>query len=338
MISNECKIETMPSARAVAMRAALDPYIARLAAKPETAGICVLGSFALSGMRPSADIFSDFDIALIIDIALDSHMLSLSPGMFRQAVQPLLPAWLPNFKFVHPDGDPLHEPGAPPLQINVHQLVLAYEEQPNLHWPADRREAFAHTCDIVHDPKGRIAALRAAKSKPPKAELARRLNDNIALIPVTVEHSVEKCIRRGLFADATLALCECIDYLLDLAYAVNDMDLPHRKWRIALLDCPGRLPHGFRSRVEELLASSDAGAGALSKKSEAFLQLFEELVAVARQEHELLHDPYRKLITETRPGFQLRDHTFADGCYSEHEQYEKMKLQEWNLINFEVSS
>lgn len=320
------------------MHVALLPLVKHLMAQSETAGLCVLGSFALSGIRPHADIYSDFDLALFISLQLPAELLELAPLTFQRAVQPYLPNWLPNFKFVYPGLDPLGEANAPALQINIHQLVLEYEEHPSRVWPADRREAFAHTCDVVYDPRGRIALLRASKAVPPPVELARRINDNIALIPVTIEHSVDKCALRGAAGDAVLAVAEVCDYLLDLVYALNGMDLPHRKWRVGMLVHLSKLPHRFETRLQGLLLAPAATEDQLLEKIDTLKNLFEDTLAMASKWHKL-EDPYRKLITETRPGFQLKDYSFADAiAHQGEDQYAKMQNRKWNSINFGVPS
>lgn len=325
---------TKPSERAVAMHDAVLPLVRHLIAQRETAGVCVLGSFALSGIRPHADIYSDFDLALFVSLQLPSGILELAPLAFQRAVQPYLPGWLPNFKFVYPGGDPLGESSAPPLQINIHQLVLEYEECQNRVWPPDRREAFAHTCDVVYDPSGRVASLRSTKSVPPPAELARRINDNIALIPVTIEHSIEKCAVRGLAADATLAIGEVCDYLLDLVYALNGRDLPHRKWRVGMLCVLPDLPSEFERRLHCVLLASASTEQQLLEKIDLLKQLFDDTLDFVQRRHQF-EDPYRKLVTETRPGFQLKDYSFADEMASHgDDQYAKMQNQKWNSINF----
>jgi hypothetical protein len=327
-----------PSARAQAMRKALQPFLDRLAAKDETAGVCVLGSFALSGIRPAADIFSDFDVALFIDIPVPEQLIQLEALQFQRSIQDALPCWLPNFKFVHPEPDVEGNSEAPPLQINVHQLVLQYEEQcPHL-WPPDRREAFASTCDIVYDPSGRIAKLLTAKAVPPAAEIRRRVDNNLALIPVTIEHSVEKAALRGMLGDAILSMSETIDYLLDLVYALNQRDIPHRKWRVKVLSTLKLLPPKFAEKLDQLLTGSCSTQEDMINKIKLLRQLFSQVQVLALEFGYGSGDPYRELVSECRPGFQLRHRSFADETIpsATGEQYEKMKDENWNRCNFNL--
>jgi hypothetical protein len=334
-VSTQNREAGQPTARAIALREVMAPLIERLADRPETAGVCVLGSFALSGIRPAADKFSDFDIALFLKLDVPADILSLPVIPFQRAVQPYLPQWLPNFKFLYPGADPLGESDALPLQINIHQLVYDYEVQDSIVWTADRREAFSRTCDVVYDLDRKIASLIEAKSPPPPAELERRLNDNVALIPVTIEHSVDKCIYRNLFSDALLAISETSDYLLDLVYALNGKDLPHRKWRISLLETLPLKPEQMGPRLGNILASPGLRREDVWMKRLALLELFEELRLLVVSNVVLGDDPYRKLITQTRPGFQLRDHSFADETLERFDdQYEKMLDKNWNNLNF----
>lgn len=330
----QCATTATPSARAVDMHVAMRPLVKHLIGMPQTAGLCVLGSYALTGFRPDADIYSDFDMALFISLDLPCEILALAPLPFQRAVQPYLPDWLPNFKFVYPDGDPLGHVDAPPLQINIHQLVLEYELQDHIVWPSDRREAFANTCDIVYDPHGKIAELRSRKAAPPADELERRINDLLAAIPVTIEHSLEKCIRRNAIADAILSLSEISDYLIDLIYAINSMDLPHRKWRVSMLSKLSLAPANVVQALPQMLSSPSNSIEALEDRMKTLMRLFDEVKEFAEQKYPC-PDAYRKLITRTRPGFQLRDFSFADDVLSlREEQYSKMQNRRWNRVNY----
>lgn len=324
------------SERAKIVRAAMQPLIGRLCEKLETVGVCILGSFALTGVRPCADIYSDFDIALFIEVLDLESFFSLEPIAFQRAIQSYLPNWLPNFKFVYPDSRSISDPEAPPLQINVHQLVISYEEQESRVWPADRREAFANTCDIVYDPQGRVAELIQSKGTPPPTEVNHRVTQALAVIPVTIEHSIEKCALRGALADSVLALSETIDSLLDLVYALNGKDLPHRKWRLQLVETLCQTPLNFRKRVEAILTESSAEKSAMLAKIKMLRELFQEVTQLCSA-RENVSDAYRRLVSEMRPGFQLRHHSLADEHVGkQREQYEKMKDELWNRANFNL--
>lgn len=326
-----------PSERTVSIRHALEPLLINLSKKPETAGVCVLGSYAFSGMRPSSDLFSDFDVGLFLDISFPGEWLILRPLEFQAKVQPLLPKWLPNFKFVYPGVDPDAQLNPPPLQINVHQLIVSYEEHQTL-WPPDRREAFANTCDVFFDPTGRIQRLIEEKSAPPIEDLKARIGNNLALIPVTLEHSVEKSALRGSLGDATLALAEVVALMLDLTYAINRRDVPHGKWRRKLLETVSLLPNEFTTRIDRILLHPNSSKDDVLQKMNQMLQLLEELKELVPKDLSPISDPYRVLVSQVRPGFQLKYVTNADNAVDpKYDQYEKMAMQKWNQINFDLS-
>lgn len=328
--------QTGPSERTIAIRKTLEPLLLELSNKPEAVGVCVLGSYAFSGLRPSSDLYSDFDVALFIDLSFPDEWLGLSQLEFQREIQPLLPRWLPNFKFVYPGEDPDASKNPPPLQINVHQLVLPYEEAQQ-QWPPDRREAFANTCDIYFDPTGRIQKLVEAKSPPPISDLKRRVGNNLALIPVTLEHSVEKSAVRGSLGDATLALVEVVALMLDLAYAINGRDTPHGKWRHQLLYSVDSLPERFAERIDHILLHPNKSTEDVIEKMNQMLKLLNELKALVPANLAPTEDPYRVLVTEVRPGFQLAHMSCADRSVDKKlDQYEKMATKKWNQINFDL--
>ncbi len=324
------------SERTVSIRRALDPLLVNLSKKSETAGVCVLGSYAFTGLRPSSDLYSDFDIGLFLDIPFPDDWLTLRQLEFQAKIQPLLPKWLPNFKFVFPGVDPDAELNPPPLQINVHQLVLRYEEHQQF-WPPDRREAFANTCDVYFDPTGRVKKLIELKAPPPIEDLKARVGNNLALIPVTLEHSVEKSAIRGSLGDATLALAEVASLMLDLTYAINKRDVPHGKWRRKLLDTVAILPNNFTARIDHILLHPNSSKEEVLDKMNQMLQLLAELKELVPKDLTPSEDPYRVLVSQVRPGFQLRFITHADdSVQGELDQYEKMAMKKWNQINFDL--
>lgn len=333
--STETK-KIVPSQRTISIREALEPLLKNLSKKPETLGVCVLGSYAFSGLRPSSDLYSDFDVGLFLDVTFPDEWVKMTPQEFQLQIQPLLPDWLPNFKFVYPGIDPDAGQNPPPLQINVHQLVVQYEEQQEF-WPPDRREAFANTCDVYFDPTGRVQKLIDTKSAPPIADLKSRIRNNLALIPVTLEHSVEKSAIRGSLGDATLALAEVVSLMLDLAYAINRRDVPHGKWRHRLLDTLAQIPNEFAQQIDDILRLPNASESIVLEKLKLMLKLLEQLKQLVPPDLTPAEDPYRVLVSQVRPGFQLKHLTHADKSVNkELDQYAKMAMKRWNQINFDL--
>ncbi|CCE98563.1 hypothetical protein SFHH103_04073 (plasmid) [Sinorhizobium fredii HH103] len=317
---------------------AMAGFLTHLASMQETRGVCVLGSHARTGCRPNADEYSDFDVALFIDLEIDPFILQYEPTSFQSAIQPLLPDWLPNFKFVAPFSEfeqRLHS--YEPLQINVHQFVLSYEQQDHIVWSEDRREAFLNTCEILYDPTGAVAELISIKTRKHCRTHVQRLNRNMAIIPVLIEHCVIKCARRRAFVDAQLALSETVDHLIESAYDLNERPLPHRKWRFAqLVDLP-LLPPGFSFNLEAALVNGPSSTEGFIERASTLQRLCSEILRISQERGIVSCDVYSNFVTALNAGWQLKHRTAADlAIGSIKDQYEKMRDLQWNTRNFEL--
>lgn len=316
--------------------AVMAPFLKRLISRRETQGVCILGSHARTGERPFADLQSDFDIALFIDLPILPAHLKMPPLEFQRAIQPLCPAWLPNFKFrLPPTADAVQR--LFPLQINVHQLVLNYEESSDFTWPDDRREAFQTTCEIYYDPSGRVERLIEKKRRFAPEEYLQRLRLNLALIPVLLEHSAFKCAARDLLFDSLLSITEAVERIIQLLYDLNFQPLPHRKWRFSHLARLSKLPSGAIHLLQEVMLPSGLSSNELAEKAASLRSLCAGIANLAMIEGLLVDDPYQEFITARAPGWQLKYATFGDATFGHTlHQYEKMNLAEWNDANFNL--
>lgn len=159
------------------------PFLERLAAKPETEAVLVLSSAAGAEDRLPFDEHSDFDVALVIDVPVDPIQWRANAWETYRLLAELMPTWLPNFAF--------HVPvpwGR--LEVNVHQLIYAYEADARTVWDDGKCEAYAQTGRILFDRHGRMASLIARKAaeqaagRPARvARLANRLTWDVATLP-----------------------------------------------------------------------------------------------------------------------------------------------------------
>ncbi len=315
-------------------RELIKDFLQRLIAQSETIGVCVLGSSARSGLRPFVDKWSDLDIALFIDMRINLEYFKLKENSFFLNIQDSLPKWLPNFKFRIPKKL-LKTDRQKVLEINVHQFILSYEEQKNIVWPRDRREAFLYTCDIIYDPTGRVKELLKNKAIFCKKEWEERVIINLSRIPVIIEHAVDKCINRKLFLDAHLAINECIEKLVELIFDLNMREMTDLKWRMHTVSQFPKLPINFDQRIKKAILINDLTETDILRRKKILGSLFEDVKYMFKKDNLLSYNLYSKFVTQIKKGWQLARFTSADDFIGRNKnQYHKMNLESWNEFNY----
>ena len=275
------------------------PFLDRLAAKPETEAVLVLSSAAGAEDRLPFDEQSDFDVALVIDVPVDPVEWRQDAWQTYRQLAERMPTWLPNFAF--------HVPvpwGR--LEVNVHQLVYAYEADARTAWDDGKCEAYAQTGRILFDRHGRVATLVARKAaeqaagRPARvARLANRLTWDVATLP-------QRQAARGEVSAAHLIVTHAVDELLELCFLLAGRFVPAPKWRLLALRRHGLLDAVMLTAVEDAIACDPRSSADLERRINALTRVWEAVRASAPG---LGGDLYRIF---TAGQLQLRERTAAD--------------------------
>lgn len=314
-------------------RSLVRPLIEHAKMHTETQGICYLGGVAKGGKRTGVDEHSDIDLALFISTAeLDEQCRTGSWADIVQRVQPSLPRWLPNFKFVCP----AHRAG---IQVNVHQLLIGYEERDDVVWDSEKREAFSQTCETIYDPFGRVGTLIRRKSRIPDGYLTQRITHFVASFPVTMEHSILKAAYRGNYLDAQMVIYRLATELVETLYHLNHTDPPHWKRRFGTLATLSYLPPQALGTVKTCLSKPAKSLNIVRARVRALRKVYDTIIRdIPRLQLDIPPDPYSTCVTKYRPGWQLRLQTAADQRLPRKivSQADKMKIAQWNSDNFRL--
>jgi hypothetical protein len=252
-------------------RDAAEPFVARLASKPEVEGIVFLSSAARSGDRATFDLQSDLDMTVFVRIGMTSADWRSDVREVRRNLADRIPRWMPDFSFYIPVP-------TGPVEVNLHQRIFDYEADERTVWDEAMREAHAYTAEIVYDRHGEVARLIADKTARDQTadrdriiRLASRLSWDIRILP-------QRQLERGDAAAAHLMLNQAVDEIIELLHVLGGRYLPHRKWRMYNLTA-----HNLASEEEVRLLQQGLVCGELT--GHAFhrrLDALEELYASIR--------------------------------------------------------
>ncbi|MCU7725977.1 hypothetical protein ODJ79_19815 [Actinoplanes sp. KI2] len=315
-------------------REAISDLTARLAAQPGVAGLVLLGGLAAGGRRQFMDRYSDLDMSVFVSVDLPDDVLRLAYPEMIAAAQPLLPTWLPNFKFMVPDGA---LPVDWPVEINIHQQLLEYEELPHVSWDAGKCDAYENTGEILHDPTGRIGALVEAKLKAARPGLTNHLYRLLSSGRVVVEIMVRQCLDRGIYHAAHDMMNDVLHNVMVGWYAVNGRFAPVHKWRVVSLRSLPWTPADAAVRYSDLLLVKAHDADDVKRRMAGLLEMLDELQEqCARTWPEWPADPYVTAVHHTFTDRQLRRVTTADELDAVQglSQEQKMRVAEWNWHNW----
>lgn len=279
--------------------AQMERFMARLAAKPETEAVVVLSSAAGAANRLPFDTYSDFDIGLVLDVPLSPAEWRPQPFDTYRLVRERLPAWLPNFSF--------HVPvpwGR--LEVNVNQVIYAYEEDRRTVWDDAKCEAYAETGKVVFDRSGRFAQLVQRKAGERRASrparllrIANRLEWDIGVLP-------RRQAERGELAAAHYMAGRALDELVEACFVLAGRFVPNQKWRFFVLREQKLLPEEAIECLESALHCDPASRDDLERRIE---KLSEAWLALREREEGVPAHPYRSFAAAQA---QLVKATFAD--------------------------
>jgi len=280
-------------------RSAIIPFIERLAAHEETAGVVILGGLADSPHRRFVDSYSDLDLALFLSIS-EARGYTCSKQFWSDHPE-LLPLWLPSFQFdVAIDGAL--------TEVNCHQLVLEIEESPAVPWGLEKQEAYLNTGEVRYDPSGRIAHLIEQKSRD--AARMDRLITLASQLPWYGWVNPERQIGRGFPETGHLLVNRALEIILEILFLGNGHLAPHLKWRFEMaVDLPW-LPGGFRARFSRILGVRDLAARIAMGRA-----LGEEILEHLKAEGLIPEDPFRYASLHLDRDRQLRPRTAADRLF-----------------------
>jgi len=309
------------------------PFLSRLRAKPQVAGLGLLGGLASDGIRHFADRFSDIDVTVLLSCDLPQELLALPMPDAIVLAQPLLPGWLPNFKFTDPVSG---------TEFNVHQHVLEYESRPCVIWDNDKCSAYADTLEIVYDPHGHLRALVADKTsgRDQRAfEAALKLlsrSRNLATEGVTAT------LGRGR-ADIACDIITRVAYeAIDVLLFLSGTWPPGAKWRLlaveTLLDRASFLPPWTYARLMRLIRSDAATSAACQGLQAELLEFLSGIRQLAARTFTAWPaDVYGYATTRVFTDKQLRSETAADRRAGRGSEYALRILDaEWNRVNHDL--
>lgn len=306
-------------------RECLDPFVARLSARPEIEGIVLLSSIVSGGQRVTFDEFSDIDMTVWVRTGMRPCEWRPDPCVTRRLLAERLPAWLGNFSF--------HLPlpwGR--VEVNVHQRVVEYDTDPRTTWDDGMREAHAYTAEVVFDRAGLILRLLDEKTRMDEGERRDRLIRLASRLEWDVCQSPGRMVRRGDVAAGHYMLGAAIDELIELLYVLAGRFVPHRKWRL-----DGLLRHGLATPAELGLMMEALRTGELTETEfQRRVQALQELWAQLRPRlpAEIPRDIYRVYSATVSANRQLRAQTTADEVLARYGA--TLGPQVYDLVNYLV--
>ncbi|MEU8541918.1 hypothetical protein AB0C52_18340 [Streptomyces sp. NPDC048717] len=244
-------------------RAAAKGLLNALEARPEVQALYVLSSSAVTPRnvtRFSTD--SDFDLAIVLDIPLKEDEWRPRPADTYALVRDRLPAWIPEFSFLLP------VPWGH-MEVNVHQLLFAYEADSRTLWNSDKCDAYANKGEPLLDRDGAFGALithkarRLTRSLP---EEARRLHNRITW---DVREIPLRMARRVGAPTGHFVLSAALDEVVDWMYARAGLLLPNRKWKLHSLGALGLIDSVQQTLLTETQQCDPLSLADLERRCEA---------------------------------------------------------------------
>ena len=291
---------TRPSMLELA-RGTMAPFLRRLAEKEQTQALCLLSNAARSPDRGPFDRHSDFDIGLVLDVPMDPDEWRPLASVTYGLIADRLPDWLPAFSF--------HVPvpwGR--LEVNVNQVVHAYEEDGRTSWGDEKCEAYGVTAEFLVDRDGRFArvierklAAQAATRARRRARLANRLEWDISVLPA-------RQADRGEVESAHLILDRAADELVEFMFVAAGRFLPNPKWRFLALRRHGLLSE---DEIRLLMDGMRCDPGSAADAFRRVAALGDLWARVRPRVADLDADLYRAF---TATYVQLADRTLGEAC------------------------
>src|SRR2546421_3302440 len=154
------RVEALGEARRV-----MQPFLDKLAGKPNVQAIYILSSNARTPENPTHfDEESDFDMALVLDVPMDASEWRPWRAATYKIIADRMPGWLPNFMFIVP------VPWGT-MEVNVHQLVLQYESDSRTIWDGEKCDTYLTKGEKVVDRDGLFEQLIQSKARVGRSQL-----------------------------------------------------------------------------------------------------------------------------------------------------------------------
>lgn len=320
------------------LRAVLDDYVARLAEKPEVAGVVILGGLARTGSRRFVDRTSDLDVSCFLSLPVPPELLRLHIRDFLVQVQTYLPPWVPNFKFLVPARLSGLDWNVP---LNNHQHVLEYEIQEHIQWDWHALEMYANGSEVVYDRTGEVAKLIAQKLATGRIEQREAVIRLLAFGRVLAKDTAGQCVVRGHHAVAHDVLNEVLRDVTTAWYALSGRFAPFVKWRIANLPSLDWTPPDAAERYAEAARVSAHAPAEVRRRQEIILAFIDEIEARCHAtDPEWPQDIYSYAVNRVFWNRQLRAHTAADMLPEVNglHQDDKMQVESWDAWNWLLQS
>lgn len=255
---------------------------------PGIAAVAVGGSWA----RGAADRFSDIDFGLYYDPARPpaiARLRALARRLHDHSDAPVVTergGWGPWI-----DGGAWLEIGGRrvdwiyrDLSRVARAITDARKGKISSHYQPGHPHAFhthiymgeVHEARIVHEPRGRLEALRR-RTRPYPAALARAVRNKFLWEAGFALETARKSARRGDVFHVSGSLFRSAACLAQVLFAVNRRYLVNEKGSLAEIETFRLAPQGFSPRVRRLLARPGDLADGLGRSLERMAALVEEV-------------------------------------------------------------
>lgn len=216
-----------------AARQAMSPLVEDIAGRSEVQAVYVLSSSAVTDANSTRfDEESDFDVAIVLDIPIQTTQWRPRPADTYRLVADRIPNWVPPFLFYAsvPWGQ---------MEVNIHQLIYQYETDPRTCWNGEKCDTYVNEGEMVMDQGGAFQELIHAKVHQGNEALAverRRLANRITWD--VCEMPLRQARRLGPEAGHHL-LNTAVEEVIDCLYTTHGRFVPSRKWKLAQLSSSG---------------------------------------------------------------------------------------------------
>ncbi len=307
-------------------RSVMSPFVSALVAKPGVQAVSILSSAAdFTACKTRFDEHSDFDISLVLDIPMYSEEWRPRVVDTYRLLSDRIPSWVPNFMF--------HVPVSwGEMEVNVHQLIFDYENDPRTAWDGEKCDVYANKREIVFDRDGRFSELVSRKVQSGQehltnetARLSNRITWDIREMPL------RQAKRHGAAA-GHYVLNHAVEEVLDYAFAQSGKFISNKKWKFvdlaAILD---QWSGNSKALLEAALRCDPTSAEDLERRIAALEELCNRMPGLATSGDE---------VVEKRRRFQscieVSPSTLADQICAEYEPGTKEMVR--NVINYTLSA
>jgi hypothetical protein len=207
----------------------MEQFLSALGTKPDVQAVYILSSSAVTPTNSSRfDQESDFDVALVLDIPMDSSEWRPQEAETYRLLADRIPSWVPNFLFHVPM--PWGQ-----MEVNIHQLIFQYECDPRTVWPGDKCDVYLNKSEKLVDRGDRFAQLVERKVEAGHKQLARERDRLANRITWDIrEMPLRQARRLGPEAGHYL-LNMALDEVIDCVYAAAGQFTPNQKWKLPQL-------------------------------------------------------------------------------------------------------